>query len=194
MNKKTNKSNIYLYLKMGISLTAILIAVAIATSCAPSTTTFIPTHPNCWVTPLQDKSGYVITCPDGSIATVHNGTNGTNGTSCSASTLPSSFPYNEAPNGGTLISCTDGTTSLLLNGANGVNTTLLQPVQFCPNKTTVFPSTFNEVGFCINNSLYAVYSANGGFLSLIPPGHYSSNGINSTCSFTVGNACQISYP
>lgn len=64
------------------------------------------------------------------------------------------------------------------------------PVQFCPN-TTTYPTTFSEVAFCINNNLYAVYSANDGFLTLIPPGNYTSNGINSTCTFQVLPNCIV---
>jgi hypothetical protein len=70
--------------------------------------------------------------------------------------------------------------------------TIVQPIQFCSG-TPIYPSTFPEVGFCINNQLWAVYSANGGFLTLIPPGQYSSTGINSSCTFTVGPDCVISY-
>ena len=68
--------------------------------------------------------------------------------------------------------------------------TPVTPVQFCPN-TTTYPTTFSEVAFCINNNLYAVYSANDGFLTLIPPGTYNSNGINSTCTFQVLPNCMV---
>jgi hypothetical protein len=64
-------------------------------------------------------------------------------------------------------------------------------VQFCPG-TTSYPQTFNEIGFCINSQLYAVYSANSGFLTLVPPGTYSSDGINSSCTFVVGQNCEVS--
>lgn len=63
-------------------------------------------------------------------------------------------------------------------------------VQFCPGITS-YPQTFSEIGFCINNQLYAVYSANDGFLTLVPPGTYSSNGINSSCTFNVGLNCEV---
>jgi hypothetical protein len=77
------------------------------------------------------------------------------------------------------------------NGSNGTNATLVTVVQFCEN-TTVYPSTFSEVGVCLGGQLYAVYSLNDGFLSLIPPGAYSSDGVNSSCTFTVGTNCTIS--
>jgi len=77
-----------------------------------------------------------------------------------------------------------------LNGTNGTPGTQVDIVQFCPGSTN-YASEFNEVGYCINGQIYAVYSANDGFLSLIPPGTYSSNGINSSCSFVVGPNCEV---
>lgn len=103
---------------------------------------------------------------------------------------------NAAPNGGSLISCPDGSQSLVLNGTNGTDGhdgasgTLVTSVQFCPG-VGHYPDTFPEVGFCINHNIYAVYSANGGFLTEVLPGHWSSDGIGSTCSFTVGADCQV---
>lgn len=102
-----------------------------------------------------------------------------------------------APNGSSLISCPNGTSSLVLNGSNGSNGingipgTVVTPIRFCVNSTPSYPGTFAENGFCIDHKLYAVYSANGGFMAEIPPGVYSSNGINSSCTFTVGNDCAI---
>lgn len=75
--------------------------------------------------------------------------------------------------------------TLPIAASNGIT-----PVQFCPN-TTTYPTTFSEVAFCIDNNLYAVYSENDGFLSLIPPGNYISNGINSTCTFHVLPNCIV---
>jgi hypothetical protein len=84
------------------------------------------------------------------------------------------------------ISCTDGSTVSFPLG------TVITPVQFCPG-TTSYPGEFNEVGFCINNNLYAVYSANNGFLTYIPNGYYNSNAIGSSCNFYVNSNCVISY-
>lgn len=78
------------------------------------------------------------------------------------------------------------------NGINGTDGTKIQIVQFCPGATS-YPSQFSEVGFCIDHKLYAVYSKNDGFLSYIPNGRYNSNGINSSCSFTVDDNCSIIY-
>jgi hypothetical protein len=39
--------------------------------------------------------------------------------------------------------------------------------------------------------MYGVYSDNGGFLSELPPGEYSSDGINASCSFTIGANCSV---
>ena len=112
----------------------------------------------------------LISCgPPGS--TGPSGSNGTNGNSCTVSSITS-------PQVGSLITCTDGTSSLVLSGS------VVQAVQFCPNQTS-YPGTFSEVGFCIQGVLYAVYSLNNGFMSQIPSGQYSSNGVNSSCNFTV---------
>ena len=108
-----------------------------------------------------------------------NGSNGTNGTNGATGA--------QGPQG---TAGTNGTNGA--NGTNGTNGTVLTIVQFCPG-TASYPSTFPEVGVCIANSLYAVYSANDGFLSLIPPGGYTSNGIGSSCNFTVGANCTISH-
>lgn len=103
------------------------------------------------------------------------GTPGASGNSCTVSQIPVN---STAPNGGALVSCTDGTSALILNG------TVIKPVQFCPG-TPSYPSVFPEVGFMVNNVLYAVYSQNGGFLTLVSPGYYTSNAIGSRCNFTV---------
>lgn len=97
------------------------------------------------------------------------------------------------PNGGVEISCPGSNPAILLNGTNGLNgldATQIRTVQFCPG-TTVYPSTFNEVGFCINNQLWGVYSLNNGFLTQIVPGAYSSNAIGSSCNFVVLPNCVI---
>lgn len=112
---------------------------------------------------------------------VSQGPAGKDGSSCSVQTLSSSTVL---PNGGSLIQCTNGTSSLIANGTNGTPGTVMAPLQFCPG-TPSYPSKFIEVGFVINGSVYAVYSANGGFMALIPPGNYTSNGIGSSCNFTL---------
>lgn len=145
------------------------------------------------------------------------GAKGTPGANCILTTVS---PTQAAPNGGSLIKCPDGSESLVLNGAtgkdgtngkdgsNGVDGTngsngadgkdgndgtpgtVIAPIKFCPGEPS-YPSTFIEYGFCIQNNLYAVYSTNGGFMALIPPGRYTSNAVNSRCDFTVKVNCEI---
>lgn len=67
----------------------------------------------------------------------------------------------------------------------------LTEVQFCSGGPASYSSTFPEYGLCISGNIYAVYSANDGFLTELPPGVYTSNGVNSSCTFTVGPDCQI---
>lgn len=64
-------------------------------------------------------------------------------------------------------------------------------VQLCPG-TTHYPNTFCEVTFCFQGNLYGTYSANDGFSSELPQGQYSSNGINCSCTVTIGPNCQVS--
>lgn len=75
-------------------------------------------------------------------------------------------------------------------GPAGVDGQTATVVQLCPG-TTSYPGIFIEVALCINNELYGVYSANGGFLTKLTQGNYYSNGIGSACNFTVLSNCQI---
>lgn len=75
-------------------------------------------------------------------------------------------------------------------GSPGNNATPVTIVQFCSG-TPSYPSTFIEIGFCLNGQVYATYSANGGFSTLLPPGAYTSAGIGSSCNFTLLPNCQI---
>ncbi len=63
-------------------------------------------------------------------------------------------------------------------------------VKLCPGATT-YPSVFVEVGLCINNKLWGVYSANGGFLTELSPGNYSSNAIGSACNLKILPNCVV---
>lgn len=76
-------------------------------------------------------------------------------------------------------------------GPAGINGTVITIIQFCPGVTPIYPTIFPEVGLCINNQIYAVYSANNGFMVLVVPGAYHSNAIGSACSFTVLPNCVI---
>lgn len=74
-------------------------------------------------------------------------------------------------------------------GINGRDGTVINLVKLCPDMSA-YPNTFPEYAMCIDNKLYGVYSANGGFLTYLPDGQYSSNGINSSCTFTI-SGCSI---
>lgn len=78
-----------------------------------------------------------------------------------------------------------------VNGTNDTNATPVTVVQFCPNVTPSYPSTFPEYGICLQGQLYGVYSANDGFLALLPPGVYSSNAVGSSCTFTILANCVV---
>jgi hypothetical protein len=96
----------------------------------------------------------------------------------------------ECPNGGVEVSV-NGNVTVICNGQNGQPGTQVTMIRFCPNVTPSYPSTFPEYGFCIDNNMYGVYSTNGGFLSLLPPGLYISNAVGSSCNFTIAANCQV---
>lgn len=77
-----------------------------------------------------------------------------------------------------------------INGTNGANATPVTEVQLCPG-TPSYPSLFPEYALCIEGTLYGVYSANGGFLAELPPGTYSSDGINDSCTLVIGPNCFV---
>lgn len=81
-----------------------------------------------------------------------------------------------------VITCNDGTEAEIPE---------LEPIQLCPGSPS-YPAHFIEVAYCIGGQLYGVYSANGGFMTMLPPGAYTSNGIGSACNFTVSAGCKVS--
>lgn len=151
-------------------------------------------------------------------ATGSSGSAGQNGTSSSVSVVAATLT--QCPTGGLDITTLNGAVSssnVVCNGsvgpqgvagptgltgsvgatgsqgAPGINANL-SVVQFCPSSfVPSYPSTFPEIGLCLNNVLYGVYSANDGFLAMLPPGEYSSDGINASCTFTIGADCKVSY-
>jgi hypothetical protein len=79
---------------------------------------------------------------------------------------------------------TDQTSILVCNGTNAALTT----VQFCPNYTVKYPSTFPEFGIVIDNTIYAVYwDGTNAWLTEVPPGNYASTSTSAPCNFTVNN-------
>lgn len=76
------------------------------------------------------------------------------------------------------------------NGLNGADGNQITVVALCPGHTNY--GTFIETALCINGQLQAVYSLNGGFLTTIVDGNYSSNAVGSACNFTV-TGCVVSH-
>lgn len=108
-----------------------------------------------------------------------DGLNGQDGQPCTVTATPT----------GSQIACPDGSVISILNGTDATPVT---PLQLCPG-TPSYPSTFIEYALCVQGQLYGVYSANGGFLAVLPYGQYTSDGINSRCNFTVSADCVITY-
>lgn len=114
-----------------------------------------------------DPAGARIVCPDATSVVITNGVNGVDG--------QPGVPGIDGING------TNGT-----NGENGAPGTQIVPTQFCVNSgATVYPSNFPEFGLCIDGKMYGVYSANNGFLALLPDGTYSSNPVGPQCTFVI---------
>ena len=107
-----------------------------------------------------------------------NGTNGADGTSGSNGTNGATG----ATGGQGLQGATGGT------GQSGISVT---PIELCTTCKPVYPSVFAEYALCLQGQLYGVYSQNDGFLALLPPGEYASDGINCTCTLTVGVNCAV---
>lgn len=79
-----------------------------------------------------------------------------------------------------------------LQGTPGADATPSYMVKLCPGASS-YPTVFIEYAICVQGELYGVYSSNGGFLALLPPGNYSSNAIGSACNLTVGPNCAVSH-
>lgn len=141
--------------------------------------------------------GTQISCPGSDPEVVTNGTKGSPGATGPQGSSGSSCSIQQIATGA-LITC-GGWFAVINSGSNGVDgadgkdgvdATPVTVQQLCEG-TPTYPSIFVEDALCINDKLYAVYSANGGFLSYLPPGEYSSNGIGSRCNFSVDIGCQI---
>lgn len=76
-------------------------------------------------------------------------------------------------------------------GPPGIPGTMIYAVQLCAGVTPTYPLSFPEVAFCIDDKLYATYSALGGYSFELIPGTYYSNAIGSTCNVTVLPHCKI---
>lgn len=96
--------------------------------------------------------------------------------------------------GGVVITVNDKTAIVCdgTNGGTGSPASSVTTINLCPGVTS-YPSVFIEVALCVDDQLYAVYSIPGAFLTLIPPGVYTSNALGSACNLTVLEHCQVQY-
>ncbi len=84
----------------------------------------------------------------------------------------------------------NGSDGVSIQGPAGADGTQITIVQLCPGVTTTYPGVFVEVGICIEGKLYGVYSQNGGFMTYLADGAYTSNAIGSACNLVV-HGCQV---
>jgi hypothetical protein len=160
-------------------------ALLLVTACSPEVGFIAKEHqPQVVSTPADNSQ-----CPNGgSVITIGaNQTivcNGSNGAQGPQGAVGEQGPVgSQGPTGAPGL---DG-----LNGNNGSPGTVVTPIQFCPNVTAGYPNNFPEYGLCVNNQMYGVYSTNGGFLALLPPGEYSSDGVNADCTFEIEVDCVV---
>ncbi len=128
------------------------------------------------------------------------GARGNPGFSPLVGTLPATS-Y-ECPNGGLEV-WVQTTKTIVCNGVNGavgptggqgipgVDATPVSIFQFCPGTSSY--SNFLEFGIKIGTSIYAVYSANNGFLTLLAPGGYVTTATGANCNFIVHSDGTVSY-
>lgn len=108
-----------------------------------------------------------------------NGTNGTNGIDGTTGT--------QGQAGSTGAKGDTGA-----QGVPGLPGTVVTAVQFCPNYTTTYPSSFPEYGVCINGSLYATYwDGHQAWTAKIVPGDYTTTATGAPCNFKVVSGCTI---
>lgn len=80
-----------------------------------------------------------------------------------------------------------------LNGNNGTNGSVVTVVQFCTGQT-IYPSSFPEMGLCINNEIYAVYwNGSNAWFAEVVPGEYTSTSSTTPCNFNVSANCVVSH-
>lgn len=117
-------------------------------------------------------------------------------------------PSTHCPSGGLDVTI-NGYTTVICNGMNGVDGidgqnghdgtngqdgapgTVIVMVKFCPGVTPHYPNSFPEWGIKIGTGIWAVYSANGGFLTQLLPGSYTTTGIGTNCNFTITTDGQV---
>jgi hypothetical protein len=128
-------------------------------------------------------------CGDAQIAS--GGVNGKDGTNGQSITGPQGPAGNTGATGSAGATGAPGAEGP--QGTAGTPGTAITVVQLCPASfVPSYPNTFPEQALCIDNVLYGVYSAQGGFLAELPPGTYSSDGINASCTLTVEANCEVS--
>lgn len=77
------------------------------------------------------------------------------------------------------------------DGQDGADGTRITIVQFCETSPST-PHNFPEIGFCIENKLYAVmWDGQKAWQSEIIPGSYMSTATGLTCTFQVVQGCEV---
>lgn len=77
-------------------------------------------------------------------------------------------------------------------GIPGISGTITKVVQFCSTQIPQYPTSFPEIGLCIDGILYADYwDGKNSWLTQVTPGLYMSTSTGLQCNFTVLPGCII---
>lgn len=207
MFKRSDKSLGGFMLKyevIGYSLILLSLGMVSSLGCAP----FYKTVKGQSCSASQDASGGVtILCEDGTSTYVYpgaagsngiNGTNGSNGQDGAAGATGSQGVAGQngtngvnGQNGSNGVDGQNGSNGQDgAPGANGIDATPVTIVPLCPGVSN--HAVFVEIGICLGGKLYGVYSANGGFMTYLADGAYSSNAIGSACNLVI-TGCVVSH-
>lgn len=134
------------------------------------------------------------------------GLQGQPGTSCTQSKVQASaIAGDPAQYGGSLITCLNGS-QLIANGSPGAQGQTgpqgatgqpglsAKAVQLCPNGPPTVYGSVEEVGFCLQNSLYVLFQNSGTtdlILGQLLPGSYQDHNGNLGCNFQVLANCGV---
>lgn len=162
-----------------------------------------------WTTMLIFALAYVfatVGCsPIGQTYTSVQGPKGDTGSPVAVVAAPAT--YLECPTGGTdlligsvpLTICngaTGATGATIVGpvgpaGQDGTDSTPIIVVPLCPGTSNY--GVFVEVALNIGGKLFGIYSQNGGFLTYLAPGNYTSNAIGSACNLTINSDGTVSH-
>lgn len=78
-------------------------------------------------------------------------------------------------------------------GVPGQDASGVTAVPLCTGQT-VYPTSFAEYGLCIGNNLFGIYwDGTNAWLTMLPPGNYTSTSTSVPCTLTIGASCSVTH-